>query len=257
MIDLHTPNMSAMDPNLDEESIEDLPDLTSHMNTLDLKMDRENMDDLTDLEILNEDTVVEALKSRFVKNLVFTCIADILLYINPLTELDIYNDNLSKQYKNTSHSCKPPAHLYSISSQIFRSFCNTGDSQCCIVTGNSGSGKTEAVKRLINHMTMLCMVDNTQLGEKLIKANPLLEAFGNAKTGLNLNSSRFGQYLEMHCLPNGCITGGWISEYLLESSRLCDQVQGERNFHIFYYMFAGMSHDGLAKFFLDSPSSHR
>lgn len=122
---------------------------------------------------------------------------------------------------------------------------NSYKSQCCVISGESGAGKTESTKHFIKHLIYLCL-GNTRLELQILQVNPLLEAFGNAQTLMNDNSSRFGKYIELSFLNNK-VVGAKISEYLLEKSRVAFQNNGEQNFHIFYYLLAGLEAD---KYFL-------
>ena len=112
--------------------------------------------------------------------------------------------------------------------------------QCCVISGESGAGKTETAKFLVEHLLSMCK-GSGKLEERIMQVNPLLEAFGNAKTIINDNSSRFGKYLDIKFGFYGEVLGATLSEYLLEKSRVVRQGDGERNFHIFYYIFAGLS----------------
>lgn len=129
--------------------------------------------------------------------------------------------------------------------------------QCCLISGESGSGKTVSADYLVRHLAELGKAGNRTLEEKILQVNPLMEALGNAQTVINDNSSRFGKYLELHFTSNGALTGGVLSEYLLEKSRVVSQSSGERNFHIFYYMIAGLAYNKkLEKYSFKLYSQH-
>ncbi|XP_010185325.1 PREDICTED: unconventional myosin-VIIa-like, partial [Mesitornis unicolor] len=121
--------------------------------------------------------------------------------------------------------------------------------------GESGAGKTESTKLLLQHIMNLCK-GNSQLEQQILQVNPLLEAFGNAQTVMNDNSSRFGKYIQLRFQKN-TVRGAKLSEYLLEKSRVVQQDTGERNFHIFYYMFAGLSSEQKEMYGLLDPSLYR
>uniref|UniRef100_A0A8C1Y9J2 non-specific serine/threonine protein kinase n=1 Tax=Cyprinus carpio TaxID=7962 RepID=A0A8C1Y9J2_CYPCA len=130
--------------------------------------------------------------------------------------------------------------------------------QCIIISGESGAGKTESAHLIVQHLTFLGKANNRTLREKILQVNPLVEAFGNACTAINDNSSRFGKYLEMKFTPTGAVMGAKISEYLLEKSRVIKQATGEKNFHIFYYIYAGLYHqDNLKKYRLPNKTAPR
>ncbi|NXL91881.1 MYO3B protein, partial [Alectura lathami] len=122
-------------------------------------------------------------------------------------------------------------------------------------SGESGAGKTESTKLLLQHIMNLCK-GNSQLEQQILQVNPLLEAFGNAQTVMNDNSSRFGKYIQLR-FQNNTVRGAKLSEYLLEKSRVVQQDAGERNFHIFYYMFAGLSSEEKEMYGLLDPSLYR
>ncbi|NWR60877.1 MYO3B protein, partial [Bucorvus abyssinicus] len=122
-------------------------------------------------------------------------------------------------------------------------------------SGESGAGKTESTKLLLQHIMNLCK-GNSQLEQQILQVNPLLEAFGNAQTVMNDNSSRFGKYIQLRFEKN-TVQGAKLSEYLLEKSRVVQQDTGERNFHIFYYMFAGLSSEEKEMYGLLDPSLYR
>ncbi|NXY10186.1 MYO3B protein, partial [Pteruthius melanotis] len=122
-------------------------------------------------------------------------------------------------------------------------------------SGESGAGKTESTKLLLQHIMNLCK-GNSQLEQRILQVNPLLEAFGNAQTVMNDNSSRFGKYIQLRFQKN-TVQGAKLSEYLLEKSRVVQQDTGERNFHIFYYMFAGLSSEQKEMYGLLDPSLYR
>ena len=124
-------------------------------------------------------------------------------------------------------------------------------------SGESGAGKTETTKYIVNHVIEMCKAGNKALEGGIQQLNPLLESFGNAKTVMNNNSSRFGKYLELNFDRTGAVIGAEISEYLLEKSRVTTQAEGEQNYHIFYYLFAGMTDEQKKLHGLDKPSDHR
>lgn len=130
--------------------------------------------------------------------------------------------------------------------------------KCVVISGESGSGKTESANFLVRHLVSLGKAPNRNLEEKILQVNPLMEAFGNAKTGINDNSSRFGKFLDLTFTRSGKITGAKLSVYLLEQSRVVWQAPGEKNFHIFYYLYDGLAaEDRLGEYFLDLDCSRR
>ncbi|CAF0769124.1 unnamed protein product [Brachionus calyciflorus] len=171
--------------------------------------------DLATLPDLNEEIILNFLKARYT--------ADII-YIHKLCT------NLNRE---------APPHVYALADFAYECLkSNSYKSQCCVISGESGAGKTESTKHFINHLIYLCL-GNTRLELQILQVNPLLEAFGNATTLMNDNSSRFGKYIELS-FYNNKVVGAKISEYLLEKSRVVFQNKGEQNFHIFYYLLAGL-----------------
>ncbi|CAH1782096.1 unnamed protein product [Owenia fusiformis] len=213
-------------------------------------------DDLASLSHMTENLLLTELHQRYSQSRIYTYVGDILIAVNPFTMLSIYGKEVSEKYKNNPEQSKVP-HIYAIAQNIYTSFLREQHSQCCIISGESGSGKTETSKYLIQHLLATTQSEENQLNVKLQQVNPLLEAFGNAQTVMNENSSRFGKYIELMFSPDGFVQGGKIHEYLLEKSRVANHSEGERNFHIFYLMFAGLSPDEYQKYGLLSSDKHR
>lgn len=144
-----------------------------------------------------------------------------------------------------------PPHIFAIASRAYFAMVQQRHDQCCVVSGESGSGKTEASNILVQQFMKLGRARTRSLEEKILKLNPLMESFGNARTVINSNSSRFGKFLELHFTSDGRVTGAHLSEYLLEKSRVVSQARKERNFHIFFYLLAGLGSRGqLANYHL-------
>ncbi|XP_030048618.1 myosin-IIIa [Microcaecilia unicolor] len=198
--------------------------------------------DLAGLPELDEELLLETLLSRFREQKIYTYIGDILIAINPFCTLPLYEKSVSEMYKNHDKSLLPP-HIFAVAARAYEAMRGrwaTGpQNQCIVISGESGAGKTENTKLLLRQIMELCR-GNSQLEQQILQVNPLLEAFGNAQTVINDNSSRFGKYIQLR-FSDSTVKGAKINEYLLEKSRVSHQDHGERNFHIFYYMFAGMS----------------
>ncbi|XP_074662164.1 myosin-IIIb-like [Tubulanus polymorphus] len=202
-------------------------------------------DDLAMLQELNEDIIVTHLRNRFKETLIYTYIGDILLAVNPFRPLTIYSDEYSKMYQHASKNENSP-HIFAIADQSFQTMVHNNQSQCIVISGESGSGKTQNANYIIQQLTQLGKADNRTLEDRILQVNPLMEAFGNARTNINDNSSRFGKYLEMTFTASGKVTGARLSEYLLEKTRVINQSHGERNFHIMYYIHAYLSYEDVA-----------
>ncbi|NXX88249.1 MYO3B protein, partial [Centropus bengalensis] len=198
-------------------------------------------DDLVNLEVLDEDTIIHELQKRYADLQIYTYVGDILIALNPFQNLSIYSPQFSKLYHGMKRSSNPP-HIFASADAAYQSMVTFSKDQCIIISGESGAGKTESAHLIVQHLTFLGKANNRALREKILQVNPLVEAFGNACTAINDNSSRFGKYLEMMFTPTGAVMGAKISEYLLEKSRVIKQAVGEKNFHIFYYIYAGLYH---------------
>ncbi|XP_020932158.1 myosin-IIIb isoform X3 [Sus scrofa] len=198
-------------------------------------------DDLVNLEVLDEDTIIHQLQKRYVDLLIYTYVGDILIALNPFQNLSIYSPQFSRLYHGVKRASNPP-HIFASADAAYQCMVTFNKDQCVVISGESGSGKTESAHLIVQHLTFLGKADNQTLREKILQVNSLVEAFGNACTAINDNSSRFGKYLEMMFTPTGAVMGARISEYLLEKSRVIKQAAGEKNFHIFYYIYAGLYH---------------
>uniref|UniRef100_A0A8C0MV35 non-specific serine/threonine protein kinase n=2 Tax=Canis lupus familiaris TaxID=9615 RepID=A0A8C0MV35_CANLF len=198
-------------------------------------------DDLVNLEVLDEDTIIRQLQKRYVDLLIYTYVGDILIALNPFQNLSIYSPQFSRLYHGVRRASNPP-HIFASADAAYQCMVTFSKDQCIVISGESGSGKTESAHLIVQHLTFLGKANNQTLREKILQVNSLVEAFGNACTAINDNSSRFGKYLEMMFTPTGAVMGARISEYLLEKSRVIKQAVGEKNFHIFYYIYAGLYH---------------
>ncbi|XP_070097293.1 myosin-IIIb isoform X1 [Equus caballus] len=198
-------------------------------------------DDLVNLEVLDEDTIIHQLQKRYVDLLIYTYVGDILIALNPFQNLSIYSPQFSRLYHGVKRVSNPP-HIFASADAAYQCMVTFSKDQCIVISGESGSGKTESAHLIVQHLTFLGKANNQTLREKILQVNSLVEAFGNACTAINDNSSRFGKYLEMMFTPTGAVMGARISEYLLEKSRVIKQAEGEKNFHIFYYIYAGLYH---------------
>ncbi|NP_620482.3 myosin-IIIb isoform 2 [Homo sapiens] len=198
-------------------------------------------DDLVNLEVLDEDTIIHQLQKRYADLLIYTYVGDILIALNPFQNLSIYSPQFSRLYHGVKRASNPP-HIFASADAAYQCMVTLSKDQCIVISGESGSGKTESAHLIVQHLTFLGKANNQTLREKILQVNSLVEAFGNSCTAINDNSSRFGKYLEMMFTPTGVVMGARISEYLLEKSRVIKQAAREKNFHIFYYIYAGLHH---------------
>ncbi|XP_053322761.1 myosin-IIIa [Spea bombifrons] len=199
-----------------------------------------DVDDLATLEVLDENSVTDQLQKRYNRDQIYTYVGDILVAVNPFRSLDIYSSQYSQLYLGEKRTANPP-HIFAVADIAYQSMVTYNTDQCIVISGESGAGKTEGAHLLVQQLTVLGKANNRTLQEKILQVNNLVEAFGNACTIINENSSRFGKYLEMKFTNNGTVVAAQISEYLLEKSRVVNQALGEKNFHIFYYIYAGLS----------------
>ncbi|XP_069984384.1 myosin-IIIb isoform X8 [Penaeus vannamei] len=228
-----------------------------------LKADRKTkrtpiwMDDLASLEKLSEDIIVDHLGRRYDTNQIYTYMGDILIAVNPFKEIGVYGEKESRMHRGMGKSENPP-HIFAMADNSYHTMLHQKQQQCIVISGESGAGKTESANFLLKQLVTLGKAPNRNLEDKILLVNPIMEAFGNAKTGINDNSSRFGKYLELTYTRLGKVTGAKISVYLLEQSRVVHQAnphmvsRGEQNFHIFYYLYDGLEAENkLMQYSLD------
>ncbi|XP_035242841.1 myosin VIb isoform X1 [Anguilla anguilla] len=215
-----------------------------------------HVEDNCSLMYLNEATLLNNVRVRYSKDKIYTFVANILIAVNPYYDIPkLYTPDTIKSYRGRSLGTLPP-HVYAIADKAYRDMKVLKMSQSIIVSGESGAGKTENTKFVLRYLTT-SYGTGQDIDERIVEANPLLEAFGNAKTVRNNNSSRFGKFVEIHFNEKNAVVGGFVSHYLLEKSRICMQSKEERNYHIFYRLCAGASEDIRQKLHLDSPDSFR
>ncbi|XP_072924589.1 unconventional myosin-IXb-like isoform X3 [Hemitrygon akajei] len=212
--------------------------------------------DLCKLPTLTEETILQTFKTRFLKHKIYTYAGSILIAINPFKFLPIYNPKYVKMYENHQLGKLEP-HIFAVADVAYHTMLKKQVNQCIVISGESGSGKTQSTNFLIHCLTALSQkgyasgVERTILG-----AGPVLEAFGNAKTAHNNNSSRFGKFIQVNYLENGLVRGAVVEKYLLEKSRLVSQEADERNYHVFYYLLLGASEVERRDFQLQPPQHY-
>nr|XP_044613468.1 unconventional myosin-VI isoform X10 [Equus asinus] len=217
---------------------------------------KKDVEDNCSLMYLNEATLLHNIKVRYSKDRIYTYVANILIAVNPYFDIPkIYSSETIKSYQGKSLGTMPP-HVFAIADKAFRDMKVLKMSQSIIVSGESGAGKTENTKFILRYLTE-SYGTGQDIDDRIVEANPLLEAFGNAKTVRNNNSSRFGKFVEIHFNEKSSVVGGFVSHYLLEKSRICVQGKEERNYHIFYRLCAGASEDIREKLHLSSPDNFR
>lgn len=200
-----------------------------------------HVDDMTKLTYLNEPGVLYNLKRRYALNEIYTYTGSILIAVNPFTRLPhLYNEYMMEQYKGVRLGELSP-HVFAVADASYRAMVNDSRSQSILVSGESGAGKTETTKLIMRYLTYVggrAVLDDRSVEQQVLESNPLLEAFGNAKTVRNDNSSRFGKFVEIQFDKTGRISGAAIRTYLLERSRVVQITDPERNFHCFYQLCA-------------------
>ncbi|ESP05442.1 hypothetical protein LOTGIDRAFT_102587 [Lottia gigantea] len=213
--------------------------------------------DLCNLPNLNEKTLLENLKTRFSNNYIYTYVGSILIAVNPFKFFPIYNPKCVKMYQNKRLGELPP-HIFAIADAAYYTMLRTKKNQCIVISGESGSGKTESTNLLLHHLTALSHkgLHGSGVEQTILGAGPVLEAFGNAKTVHNNNSSRFGKFIQVNYKENGMVHGAIVEKYLLEKSRIVSQAKNERNYHVFYYLLAGADDSERHSLNLSTPENY-
>ncbi|CAL8166745.1 unnamed protein product [Prunus armeniaca] len=215
------------------------------------------VDDMTKLSYLHEPGVLQNLKIRYELNEIYTYTGNILIAINPFQRLPhLYDGHMMQQYKGAPFGELSP-HVFAVADVAYRAMINEGKSNSILVSGESGAGKTETTKMLMRYLAFLggrAATEGRTVEQQVLESNPVLEAFGNAKTVRNNNSSRFGKFVEIQFDKQGRISGAAIRTYLLERSRVCQISDPERNYHCFYLLCAAPQEE-IEKYKLANPKS--
>ncbi|XP_031708376.1 myosin-10 isoform X2 [Anarrhichthys ocellatus] len=242
------------------------------------------VEDMADLTCLNEASVLHNLRERYYSGLIYTYSGLFCVVVNPYKNLPIYTEAIVEMYRGKKRHEMPP-HIYAISEAAYRSMLQDREDQAILCTGESGAGKTENTKKVIQYLAHVAsshkggalgrnkeavqmdgskslprgcsLVNRGELERQLLQANPILEAFGNAKTVKNDNSSRFGKFIRINFDVAGYIVGANIETYLLEKSRATRQAKDERTFHIFYQLLCGTSNETKADLLLGTADEYR
>nr|XP_029123556.1 myosin-6 isoform X2 [Elaeis guineensis] len=213
------------------------------------------VDDMTKLAYLHEPGVLQNLRSRYDINEIYTYTGSILIAVNPFRKLPhLYDSHMMEQYKGAAFGELAP-HPFAVADAAYRLMRNEGVSQSILVSGESGAGKTESTKMLMRYLAYMggrAAAEGRTVEKQVLQSNPVLEAFGNAKTVRNNNSSRFGKFVEIQFDQRGRISGAAIRTYLLERSRVCQASDPERNYHCFYMLCAAPPGD-IEKYKLGNP----
>ncbi|KAF7837384.1 myosin-7-like isoform X11 [Senna tora] len=216
------------------------------------------VDDMTRLAYLHEPGVLQNLGCRYETNEIYTYTGNILIAVNPFQRLpQLYGHDVMEKYKGATFGELSP-HPFAIADSAYRMMINEGASQAILVSGESGAGKTESTKMLMHYLAYMggrAASEGRSVEQQVLESNPVLEAFGNAKTLRNNNSSRFGKFVELQFDQRGRISGAAIRTYLLERSRVCQVSDPERNYHCFYMLCAAPEED-IKKYKLGNPRSY-
>ncbi|KAI6435164.1 hypothetical protein MCOR22_009326 [Pyricularia oryzae] len=217
-------------------------------------------EDMAELTHLNEASVVHNLHMRYQSDLIYTYSGLFLVTVNPYCPLPIYSNEYVNMYKGRSREDTKP-HIFAMADHAFRNLVDEGENQSILVTGESGAGKTENTKKVIQYLAAVAHSESpvkakgqsqhSNLSAQILRANPILEAFGNAQTVRNNNSSRFGKFIRIEFSKNGSIAGAFIDWYLLEKSRVVRINSNERNYHVFYQLLKGADRRMKEDFLID------
>ena len=214
--------------------------------------------DLTLISKISNEAINDNLKIRFQNGEIYTYIGHVLVSVNPFRDLGIYTDQVLDSYRGKNRLEMPP-HVFAVAESAYYNMKGYSENQCVIISGESGAGKTEAAKRIMQYIANVSGGSNSSIQETkdmVLATNPLLESFGNAKTLRNNNSSRFGKYLELQFNKQGEPVGANITNYLLEKSRVVGQITNERNFHIFYQFTKAASAEHRQNFGVQEPTTY-
>ncbi|ULT80565.1 hypothetical protein L3Y34_010855 [Caenorhabditis briggsae] len=238
----------------------------------------DKIEDMSELTYLNEASVLNNLKERYYSSLIYTYSGLFCVVINPYKKLPIYSEDLIEEFKGKKRHEMPP-HIFAIADTAYRSMLQEREDQSILCTGESGAGKTENTKKVIQYLAHVAGATRNkgmsaavaqnivqkpdtrnpigELENQLLQANPILEAFGNSKTVKNDNSSRFGKFIRINFDMSGYISGANIEFYLLEKSRVLRQSPDERSFHIFYQILRGCSAKEKSEYLLETVDNYR
>ncbi|XP_019196973.1 PREDICTED: myosin-2-like isoform X2 [Ipomoea nil] len=195
----------------------------------------EGVDDLIQLSYLNEPSVLNNLQSRYSREAIYSKAGPVLIAVNPFKDVQVYGNEFVTAYRK---KLMDSPHVYAIADKAYNEMMEGGKNQSIIISGESGSGKTETAKIAMEYLAALGGGSNG-IEYEVLRTSCILEAFGNAKTSRNDNSSRFGKLTEIHFSATGKILGAKLQTFLLEKSRVVQLAQGERSYHIFYQLCAG------------------
>ncbi|XP_047201438.1 unconventional myosin-X isoform X2 [Girardinichthys multiradiatus] len=222
----------------------------------------DGVEDMSALAELHEAAIMHNLYQRYQKDNIYTNIGSILAAVNPYKQIPGLYDLERVDLYSKHHLGELPPHIFAVANECYRCIWKRHDSQCVLISGESGAGKTESTKLLLQFLSVMSQNSvgtpqserTTHVEQAIVQSSPIMEAFGNAKTVYNNNSSRFGKFIQLHFSECGNIQGGCVIDYLLEKNRVVRQNPGERNYHIFYALLAGASKEDKSLYFLEDPA---
>jgi len=227
---------------------------------------KSGMPDMIKLDVLHSASILDNLEVRFFRDEIYTNVGSVLLSVNPFKRMEYYtNDHVWKYAKATALDLKNfalPPHIYSTAKTAYETMLRSQGNQSVLISGESGAGKTEATKYVLQYLTTVSKGPDAEGGQSAIErmivdSSPILEAFGNAKTVRNNNSSRFGKFFDIQFNGRGEIVGGKITDYLLEKSRVVQVAKDERSYHVFYQLCAGASDTEREKYKISTADKYQ
>ncbi|XP_006769508.1 PREDICTED: LOW QUALITY PROTEIN: unconventional myosin-X [Myotis davidii] len=227
-------------------------------------MNEEGVEDMATLTELHGGSIMHNLHQRYKRDQIYTYIGSIIASLNPYKPIAGLYERATMERYSKSHLGELPPHVFAVANECYRCLWKRHDNQCVLISGESGAGKTESTKLILKFLSVisqqsleLSLKEKTSCVEQaILESSPIMEAFGNAKTVYNNNSSRFGKFVQLNICQKGNIQGGRIVDYLLEKNRVVRQNPRERNYHIFYALLAGLEGKQREEFYLSVPENY-
>ncbi|XP_075170992.1 unconventional myosin-X [Anomaloglossus baeobatrachus] len=222
------------------------------------------VEDMAALCDLHEGSIMYNLYQRYQENKIYTYIGSILASVNPYKLIPGLYDRNTVEVYSRHHMGEIPPHIFAVANECYRCLWKRHDNQCVLISGESGAGKTESTKLILKYLSAMSQHSlevsskekTASVEQAILESSPIMEAFGNAKTVYNNNSSRFGKFIQLRICQKGHIQGGRIVDYLLEKNRVVRQNPEERNYHIFYALLEGAGKEEREAFYLLHPEKY-